>query len=138
MLHPELEKYTITLGRFTLCHLLLMNDANYPWFVLVPDRENITEIYQLDAQDQRQLIHESSILAEALAQGFHADKINIAALGNIVPQLHVHHIVRYRSDPAWPAAVWGKLDPVSYSDKALHDRMDMIKAVLDDHVQFIV
>jgi diadenosine tetraphosphate (Ap4A) HIT family hydrolase len=138
MLHPELEKYTILLGRFTLSHLLLMNDANYPWFVLVPDRKNITEIYQLDERDQRLLIHESSTLAEALAQGFHADKINIAALGNVVPQLHVHHIVRYHSDPAWPAAVWGKLHPVPYSDKALHDRVDLIKAVLDDHVQFIV
>jgi len=138
VLHPQLENDTIKLGSFTLCHLLLMNDANYPWFVLVPMREDITEIYQLNEKDQYQLIRESSLLATALSQGFDADKINIAALGNVVPQLHIHHIVRYRTDPAWPAPVWGKLSAVPYSNKALLKIMDTLKAVLDDHVQFVV
>jgi diadenosine tetraphosphate (Ap4A) HIT family hydrolase len=81
-------------GRFSLCHLLLMNDANYPWFILVPDRQNISEIFQLSPVDRQLLTEESSCLAESLAQTFAADKINIAALGNMVPQLHIHHIVR--------------------------------------------
>lgn len=138
MLHPQLEKDTIELGRFSLCRLLLMNDANYPWFILVPEREYIYEIYQLAEEDQRRLMHESSVLAEALVRSFDADKINIAALGNVVPQLHIHHIVRYLDDPAWPAPVWGKLRAVPYTNKALHEIVDTLKTVLDDHVQFVV
>lgn len=137
-LHPVLEKDTIELGRFDLCRLLLMNDASYPWFILVPQREDISEIYQLDEDDQRLLMEESSLLASALAQGFKADKLNIAALGNVVPQLHVHHIVRYRDDPAWPAPVWGKLPAVPYIDVALKNILGTLKPLLDDHVQFVV
>ena len=95
-----------------------MLDANYPWFILVPDRENITEIYQLDENDQRQLIAESSVLSATICEQFNADKINIAALGNLVPQLHIHHIVRYIDDAAWPAPVWGRQPAKPYSDEA--------------------
>ena len=94
-----------------------MKDSNYPWFILVPDRENITEIYQLDRADQQQLIAESSLLASAISDQFNADKINVAALGNLVPQLHIHHIARYRTDPAWPAPVWGKHAAKPYTDE---------------------
>ena len=118
-LHPQLVKDTIIIGRFNLCILLLMNDANYPWFILVPDCENIQEIYQLDKKDQQTLLEESSQLSEVLTEKFSPDKLNIAALGNIVPQLHLHHIVRYTSDPAWPAPVWGKHPAIPYSEKAL-------------------
>ena len=106
-LHPQLARDCRLIGRFPLCRLLLMLDANYPWFILVPDREGITEIHQLDSDDQQRLLHESSSLAGVLEEVFQADKLNIAALGNVVPQLHVHHIVRYENDPAWPAPVWG-------------------------------
>jgi diadenosine tetraphosphate (Ap4A) HIT family hydrolase len=118
-LHPQLKKDCLLLGQFELCKLLLMQDANYPWFILVPDREGITEIYQLDEQDQQQLMRESSIMARLLVEVFHADKVNIAALGNVVPQLHVHHIARYRNDPAWPAPVWGACAVQGYDDEAL-------------------
>ena len=137
-LHSALEKDTIGIGRFTLCRLLLMNDANYPWFILVPEREDVTEIYQLTETDQRQLVRESSTLAAALAQAFQADKINIAALGNVVPQLHIHHIVRYRADPVWPAPVWGKLPAVSYAETALSTMLNTVKSVLDGYVQFVI
>jgi diadenosine tetraphosphate (Ap4A) HIT family hydrolase len=137
-LHPQLEKDTIDIGRFELCRLLLMNDANYPWFILVPEREDITEIYQLSGTDQQQLIKESSILARALAESFNADKLNIAALGNVVPQLHIHHIVRYRTDPAWPAPVWGKIRAVPYGETAIDNILDTIKPSLDDYVRFVV
>ncbi|HEX7362082.1 MAG TPA: HIT family protein [Bryobacteraceae bacterium] len=113
-LHPQLARDTLSLGKFVLCRLLLMNDANYPWFILVPERENIREIHELSDEDRRELWNESALLSRALTAVFHPDKLNIAALGNQVPQLHVHHIVRYKSDPAWPAPVWGKLPPRPY------------------------
>ena len=113
-IHPQLRKDCLILGRFQLSHLLLMNDASYPWFILVPDRADITEIYQLESADQRQLWFESSILSTRIMQVFQGDKLNLAAIGNLVPQLHLHHVVRYRSDRAWPAPVWGKFPPVAY------------------------
>lgn len=127
-LHPQLEKDCLHLGRFPLCHLLLMRDANYPWFILVPEREAVTEIHQLGEADQHQLIRESSALAAVLAQAFAADKLNIAALGNVVPQLHIHHIVRYRNDPAWPAPVWGKLPPRPYTEPELAQAVAKLRA----------
>ena len=118
-LHPQLQADCIPLGRFPLCRLLLLNDANYPWFILAPEREAVSEIYQLSAEDQQQLMRESSHLAQRLAEKFKADKMNIAALGNVVPQLHLHHIVRYRHDPVWPAPVWGKVPPQPYGAEAV-------------------
>lgn len=118
-LHPQLAKDCLVIGRYELCQLLLMNDRHYPWFILVPERENISEIYQLDSAEQVQLWRESAHLSESLAVIFAADKMNIAALGNVVPQLHIHHIVRYQTDLAWPAPVWGKLAAKAYSDNEL-------------------
>ena len=115
-IHPQLQNDCQLVGRFPLNHLLLMLDANYPWFILVPDRENIREIYQLDENDQRQLIAESTVLSRAISEQFGADKLNIAALGNLVPQLHIHHIVRYTDDAAWPAPVWGRHPAKPYSE----------------------
>jgi diadenosine tetraphosphate (Ap4A) HIT family hydrolase len=114
ILDPRLHADSIALGRFPLSLLLLMNDRTYPWLILVPQREGIHEIFELAPDDQRQLIEESSHLAATLAALFHADKLNIAALGNLVPQLHLHHVVRFRGDPAWPAPVWGKTPAVPY------------------------
>jgi len=114
-LHPTLKKDCIDIGSFKLCRVLLMNDSQFPWLILVPERNNITEIYQLSTTDQQQLIRESSYLAESLATLYHADKINIAALGNMVPQLHIHHVVRYKTDIAWPAPIWGKFDALAYT-----------------------
>lgn len=108
-LHLQLAKDTVTLGHFELCRLLLMNDSNYPWFILVPERENIHEVHELTNTDCHQLCDESAILARALTDCFRPDKLNIAALGNQVPQLHVHHVVRYKTDAAWPQPAWGKV-----------------------------
>ena len=115
-LHPQLQQDCQRLGRFELCQLLLMNDANYPWFILVPERVGVCEIYQMSEPDQQQLWCESARLSEALMQIFQGDKMNVAALGNVVPQLHIHHIVRYRNDIAWAAPVWGKVAARPYSD----------------------
>jgi diadenosine tetraphosphate (Ap4A) HIT family hydrolase len=119
LIHAQLQADCLVIGRFPLCHLLLLQDANYPWCILVPDRESISEIHQLTDADQQQLIRESSQLACVLEKAFSPDKLNIAALGNIVPQLHLHHIVRYRNDPAWPAPVWGRLAPRPYGKEQL-------------------
>jgi len=107
-LHPRLQQDSIELGQFNLSRLLLCNDSRYPWFILVPQRPGITEAFQLSEKDQQLLQQESSLLAKTLAHYYQADKMNIAAIGNIVPQLHIHHIVRYKNDIAWPAPVWGK------------------------------
>jgi diadenosine tetraphosphate (Ap4A) HIT family hydrolase len=115
-LHPQLQKDGIVMGDFPLSRLLLLNDARYPWFVLVPRRPKITEIYQLSEADQLQLLRESSQLSRFLMEGFNGDKLNIGALGNLVPQLHIHHIVRYRSDEAWPGPVWGVGTAVPFLD----------------------
>ncbi|MEQ1739208.1 MAG: HIT family protein [Methyloglobulus sp.] len=130
-LHPQLERDCITIGRLTLCRLLLMNDKQFPWFILVPEIEGITEIFQLDKQQQGLLIEESSFLAEQLNMLYKADKINIAAIGNLVPQLHVHHVVRYRSDKAWPAPVWGKFAAIPYSEQELADTVRIMADALD-------
>jgi diadenosine tetraphosphate (Ap4A) HIT family hydrolase len=120
-LHPRLQQDTLVIGDFPLSRLLLMNDAGYPWFILVPRRAEMREIFELDYDDQVQLLKESSQLAMVLSRIFEADKLNIAALGNMVPQLHIHHIVRYRSDQSWPNPVWGLFPPKPYSPRALQE-----------------
>jgi diadenosine tetraphosphate (Ap4A) HIT family hydrolase len=113
-LHPRLQQDCLVLGRLELCRVLLMNDSSYPWLILVPERPEVREIFELTDADQMQLIRESSLLAAHLQFAFDADKLNVAAIGNLVPQLHLHHVVRYRTDPAWPAPVWGQRSPKPY------------------------
>jgi diadenosine tetraphosphate (Ap4A) HIT family hydrolase len=116
LLHPRLAADTVVLGRLQLSLLLLMNDATYPWFILVPERAGASEIYQLAETDRLVLIEEIARLSRALTDEWRPDKLNVAALGNLVPQLHVHVIARFRSDPAWPAPVWGKAETRPYSE----------------------
>ncbi len=118
-LHPQLKKDCIPLGEFTLCSLLLLNDANYPWFILLPNRECITEIHQLSEADQQQLMAESMFFCQCMQQVFQPDKLNIAALGNVVPQLHIHHIARFATDACWPAPVWGSVTSIPYHNKQI-------------------
>lgn len=131
-LHPQLEKDTFVLGSFSLCKLLLCNDANYPWFILVPQRESISEIFLLSADDQQQLIKESSYFSEIIMQVFNADKLNIAAYGNIVSQLHVHHIVRYKNDAAWPAPIMGVVAKIAYTDEQITEIRNNIHSVFKE------
>ena len=129
-IHPQLMQDCQLLGKFTLCHLLLMRDANYPWCILVPDRDDISEIHQLSESDQQQLLRESSLLSVAMQSAFSPDKLNIAALGNVVPQLHLHHIARYRTDAAWPAPVWGRVPAKPYLEYELEAVVHSLTALL--------
>ncbi len=107
-LDPRLQNDTIRVGDFPLCRLLLMNDSTYPWFILVPRREGSREIHHLAENDQLQLWKESSSLAQWMESTFNFDKMNVAALGNVVSQLHLHHVGRCTDDPTWPGPVWGQ------------------------------
>ena len=135
-LHPQLASDCIVLGDFPVSRLLLLNDANYPWFILVPRRAGATEIYHLSDEEQCILMKESSFLASNLADAFAARKMNIASLGNMVPQLHIHHIVRYESDRAWPAPVWGKVPAIPYTDEQIDEVCSKLEVLLAGELAF--
>ncbi len=126
-LHPQLAEDTIIVGTFQLCLLLLNRDSNYPWCILVPKCADVREIHHLNPEEQGQLLSESIRLAEVMEDLFAPDKLNIASLGNIVPQLHIHHIARYAHDACWPKPVWGQISPVPYTRNALEERMDQLR-----------
>lgn len=118
-LDERLQMDCVEVGQFSLCKVLLMKDANYPWIILVPLRLDISEVYELDELDQEQLVWESSHVAKAMKKLFHADKMNIAALGNVVSQLHIHHVARMTDDPSWPNPVWGAVPTRGYTKEKL-------------------
>ena len=130
-LHHRLEADTISLGRTALCDIRLMNDRTWPWVLLVPRRRDIREIYQLPVADQQQLLAESSLLGKGMMDVFSGDKLNVAALGNKVPQLHLHHVVRREGDVGWPGPVWGIQPPEPYTDEELSACRARLKPVLD-------
>ncbi len=107
VLHARLKADTFEVIHLPLCRVLLMNDRSVPWLVLVPERMGISEIHELSGIDRSALIEEISRASEAVQKAFSPDKINIGMLGNVVPQLHVHVIGRYRNDRAWPGPIWG-------------------------------
>lgn len=129
-LHPQLAKDCFVIAESPLCQLLLLNDQRYPWCVLVPTVNDIREIYQLSTAQQQQLLAESSALSAAMQQVFSADKMNVAALGNMVPQLHLHHIARHTTDDAWPGPVWGAHPAIPYTGEE-QDTAQRILAGLD-------
>lgn len=135
-LHPQLAKDCIEIGDLPLSKLLLMNDAQYPWCILVPRVEGITEIFQLDEVDQQRLWHESALIGRLMSEAFAADKMNIAALGNVVSQLHIHHVARFHNDAAWPAPVWGKLPVSPCSEAELGERLSRLRQALPEEFDF--
>ena len=114
-LDTVLQQDTILLGSLPLCGLLLMNDSHYPWFILVPRVEGITELVSLSNQQTNTFWRESHLLSNILLNEFKVEKLNIAALGNVVSQLHIHHVGRFASDAAWPKPVWGAVNARPYS-----------------------
>ena len=126
-LHPQLAQDSFGICDLPLSRLLLNADANYPWLMLVPRRAGATEIIDLAADDRAQLMTEISEVARALKTVTQCDKLNVAAIGNVVPQLHVHVIARRLSDPAWPKPIWGVVSPRVY---AASERERLIGSVL--------
>jgi diadenosine tetraphosphate (Ap4A) HIT family hydrolase len=136
-LNSRLQQDSLTIGDFPLCRLLLSNDSNYPWFILVPRRDDISEMFQLGVADQQRLWQETTALAEVLMTAFDGDKMNVAALGNVVSQLHVHVIVRKRDDAAWPAPIWGKQPAIPYSVEQVAAIRARLHGVLPEDFTFL-
>ena len=136
-LHPRLAEDCFKIGSLALSELLMMNDSQYPWLILVPRRE-AREIYQLNAVDRQTLLDESCLIAETLQNLYQPDKLNIAAIGNMVPQLHLHHVARYQTDKAWPAPIWGKLPPCPYSQQQAQLEISKIQFALKEQLIDII
>ena len=118
-LHPRLEADTALITDWPLCRVLFNDDRTYPWLILVPRRPGIAEIGELEATDRALLVEEIARASAVLRNTLSPDRINVAALGNIVPQLHVHLIGRFVTDPAWPGPVWGAVPTVRHEPEAL-------------------
>ncbi len=129
-LHPQLADDTHPLAQFALCEVRLMDDANHPWLILVPRVENAVEVIDLDAAQQAQLMQEIDRASRALQAAVKPHKLNVAALGNVVPQLHVHVIARFQDDIAWPRPVWGMAAAQPYSPQLLIARVEVLRAAL--------
>ncbi len=136
-LDERLLKDTVALGDLALCRVLLMNDSRYPWLILVPRCADMSEVFQLSAAEQQQLWQETSHVGQVLKDVFQADKINIATLGNVVKQLHMHVVVRMQDDAAWPAPVWGNGVSQAYTSDALVAMRTRVQAALDGYWQKI-
>lgn len=130
-LHPQLAKDTVFVKKLSLCRVLMMKDAGYPWLVLVPERGDIREIHELEEADQQTLMREITTVAGRLEALTGADKMNVAALGNMVPQLHIHIIARFETDAAWPGPVWGVALAKPYGEDALEQTVFNIKEALE-------
>jgi diadenosine tetraphosphate (Ap4A) HIT family hydrolase len=129
-LHPQLAADTHPITAFALCDVRLMDDANYPWLVLVPRVAGASELIDLDADQRHHLTDEVDRASRALRDGFRPHKLNVAALGNLVPQLHVHVIARQEGDPAWPSPVWGRVAACPYSPELLVERIALLQELL--------
>ena len=136
-LDPRLEQDCLIVGDLPLSRMLLMNDARYPWLILVPRVVGIEEVFQLSDEQQAQLARESSLLSCQLHRLFSADKMNVAALGNIVQQLHVHHVVRYQHDAAWPTPVWGRFPAQLYEQVESRQVINQLRTELDFPFEFL-
>jgi diadenosine tetraphosphate (Ap4A) HIT family hydrolase len=129
-INPRIVADTVFLTDWPLCRVLLMNDSTYPWLLLVPRREGMVEITDLEAPDRLVLMEEIARASTALRQAASPHRINVAALGNVVAQLHVHVIARDTGDAAWPKPVWGAVPPLPYTPEALEQRLSILRAVL--------
>ncbi|MBT6538604.1 MAG: HIT domain-containing protein [Francisellaceae bacterium] len=128
LLDQKLQADCIKLGELKLSRLLLMNDSQYPWLILVPRCTTaIHEVHELNDSDRRSLMDESNRVALALQEIYKPDKLNIAAIGNIVSQLHIHHVARFKNDIAWPAPVWGAKPRIAYDQDKLQNTCAVIK-----------
>jgi len=130
-LDDRLHNDTIKLASWPLCEVLLMNDSQFPWVILVPRIADASELFHLNESQRLQLDKESIFLSTTLMKLFTGDKLNVAALGNVVKQLHIHHVVRFENDVAWPAPIWGKQAAQAYSQGALETLVKKLSSLFD-------
>lgn len=130
LLHPTLARDTVEVTRLALCRVLLMKDRRFPWLILVPEREEVREIHELSAADRAVLIEEIARAGETLQRLFQPAKVNVGALGNLVPQLHVHVVARFTTDPAWPGPVWGSGAAEAYAEEEIAELRERLAATL--------
>jgi diadenosine tetraphosphate (Ap4A) HIT family hydrolase len=129
-LHPQLQADTALVCDLALSRVLAMNDANFPWLILVPRRAGVSEIFDLGAE-QATLLNEMSLVSRVLKDVTHCDKLNVAAIGNVVPQLHLHIVARRKDDAVWPKPAWGAAPPRIYETAAL----ERFTATIRDRLQ---
>ncbi|HEY5802167.1 MAG TPA: HIT family protein [Lysobacter sp.] len=129
-LHPQLAEDTHPVAHLGLSELRLMDDANHPWLILIPRVADAVELVDLDEEQRTTLMREIAAASRALQAEFKPNKINVAALGNAVPQLHVHVIARFHDDIAWPRPVWGTASAQAYTPEALVTRIQLLQGTL--------
>jgi diadenosine tetraphosphate (Ap4A) HIT family hydrolase len=129
-LHPRLAADTVPVGELPLCSVLLTDDARFPWLILVPRRPGLREIVDLPAEERAVLVEEVAAASRALQAVSGAEKLNVAAIGNVVAQLHVHVVARFAADAAWPEPVWGRGSAVRYGAGAARERAQRVAAEL--------
>lgn len=129
-LHPQLAKDTSVIGEFPLCLALLHKDNSVPWVILVPKHANLKELHHLPMQEQQQFLYESQAVSQALEATFCPDKLNLGALGNMVPQLHIHHVARFKNDVAWPGPIWGNTQGIVRAEQEQQAILTRIQNVL--------
>jgi len=129
-LHDMLAADTVEVARWDLCLVLLMKDRNYPWLVLVPQRVGLKDLHDLHEADHGPLMAEIARAARALETVYQPDKINVAALGNVVSQLHVHVIARFHSDAAWPSPIWNVVPTLAYDEADLKRTVETLRNAL--------
>ena len=136
ILNETLGKDCIFIGNFPLCQLLLKNDKTYPWFVLVPRRTGVLEVFDLLPDEQQQLWAEITIFSALTKSLVNADKMNIATLGNMVSQLHIHIIARNKTDKTWPQSVWDKFPAVAYDASEVEKIIAQLRPLMPDFFVF--
>lgn len=129
-LHERLKNDTFEVTDLKLCRVLLMNDESFPWLILVPMRPGVTEIHVLSKEDRALLIEEMAAASRAVTRAFNPDKMNIGALGNLVPQLHIHVVGRKKTDRAWPGPVWGSGGGKTYSSEGLQQTLSLVRSAI--------
>lgn len=135
-LDPRIEKDSIFVKELPLCQLRLQNDSRYPWFVLLPRVNELTEVHQLSEHEQMQLMKESALVSKALTATTQCKKINVANLGNVVEQLHWHVVARFEHDQTWPGPIWGIGASIAWQDQKRAEFIDSFLENLSQLSQF--
>ncbi len=134
-LHPRLAADTLFVVDWPSSRVLLMNDSRFPWLILVPRFADLRELYELEEGQQQAVLKESSTLGKALMAHYQGEKLNVAMLGNMVPQLHLHHVIRYASDPCWPSPIWGQGQAQAYPEAEAQTQVTRLRELLSPLVK---